>query len=321
MKKIVSIYFFITLIIPCLSQNIKTENKQEEWVPIGAKWYYTKPTPSEYSDVCILFESIKDTIINEKTCREIEIKSCVNPELILSKEYIYQNNDSIFYFNSGDFHLLYDFSAKAEDTIIVHKTWFKPTNGYLFDYEDSIQYFKYKILEIDSIEISGEWLKRQKVSALNGGDWGFGVCSYENFIIEKLGSLVYFFGRYGNIALEGNCGLLRCYSDLIITFKNPEWDYSCDYITGINKFELNDNIKIFPNPTEEIIKIETKNFENGLVNIYDLFGIKKLTTKLDGNITELNIKQLQPGIYFIECIFYNSTGNKKTIQKTKIIKR
>lgn len=321
MKKIIFVVFLSTLIIPCLSQNIITKNGHKEWAPIGAKWYFTKPTLSESNNVCILFESVKDTVINERTCRKIEIKSCANPEYILSKEYIYQNNDSIFYFNSGNFYLLYDFSAKLEDTIMVHKNWFKPTDGYLFDNEDSIQYFKYKIIDIDSIEISGEWLKRQTVSPLKDGDWGFGINGVENFIIEKLGSLVYFFGRYGIIYTSSVYGILRCYSDSSFSFFNPDWNNSCDYISGLNKIELNDYLKIFPNPVKEIIKIETKNLGNGQVNIYNLVGIKELTVELNSKITELNIRHLLPGIYIVECIFYNPTMGKTIIQKTKVIKR
>ena len=60
---------------------------------------------------------------------------------------------------------------------------------------------------------------------------------------------------------------------------------------------------------------------NGQVNIYNLVGIKELTVELDSKITELNIRHLLPGIYIVECIFYNPTMGKTIIQKTKVIKR
>jgi len=305
----------LTLI--CLTQHIDANNNNSKWMPIGAKWHYTKPTLSGDEMECISFECVKDTIINGKSCNILEIKDCYNHGSIISREFIRHNNDSIFYFNSGQFHLLYNFNAKKGDVISVHNDKFKPTNGFVFSYSDSIEYFKYKVLEIDSVNIMNNWFKRQKVAPLKSGDWGFGVCVQDSYIIEKIGSLQYFFGRYGTITVGGSCGILRCYSDSELSYTKPDWDKSCDFITSISTNESEGIIKIYPNPAEDKIIIEITKPFNGILNIYDSFGKKVLSKETCNNITNFDINSFHPGVYFIESI---NNGVFNPSQKNELIK-
>jgi len=161
-----------------------------QWAPNGAKWYYNEPNSTNPN--CITYESIQDTIIQSSNCKIIEVKR--NNATLIGKEYIKQNGDSIFYYNyyANSFHLLYNFSSKVGDTINVHLTKFKPTKAF-FSY-DSINNFRYKIIALDSIQVSGNWVKRQKVLSLNANDWGFPIAiTQEHYILNEIGSLTYFF--------------------------------------------------------------------------------------------------------------------------------
>lgn len=199
-----------------------------EFAPIGAKWYFNYPNST--SNDYVVFESKKDSTIQGKDSRVIDVR--LNNSRLVSREYIHQNGDSIFYYNENynSFFLLYDFSAKAGDTITVHPAKFKPTKAF-FSYDDSITDFKYKILLVDSVQLSGQWIKRQKVTLLKNGLWGFSKPDGKDYyIINKIGSLAYFFGVQSGITPEDKLSICRCYSDSDFEFKNPLWASECDLI-------------------------------------------------------------------------------------------
>ena len=304
MKKIYFISFFVLQTLVMCAQ---------DFAPIGAKWYYSRPYVDENNFEFVIFEPVKDTVINNKNCREIDITNSTNLGSISSKEYIYQNGGSVFYYNSGSFFLLYNFSANEGDTIIVHNEKFKGTGGFL--HNDTIQLFKYKIVEIDSINISGVWLKRQKIEPIESGVWGFVFGGVDSYIYEKLGSLGYFFGRFGTFTTQESMGLLRCYSDLSVTYENPDWAYSCDYITDINMVKLGKNVKIFPNPSEKIISIISDELIDRIV-ITDITGniVKIINNK--GKCFAINIESFKSGVYFMKIKF----NKNNYYQTTKIIK-
>jgi hypothetical protein len=251
MKKV--LFFFFTM-------QLSFVYAQKEFAPIGAKWHYNEPGfnitgKPDY----VLFESIKDTLIKGRKCRKLSIK--LNNARLIGNEYIFQSKDSIFYYNKNSnlFSLLYNFSAKVGDTISFSKTKFKaPTSFY--STTDSILNFQYKILFIDSIKISNAWLKRQKVVAIHNGEWGFpGGMLKEYFILEKTGSLNYFFGVSPYVTPESTSTLLRCYNETGLSYKDPNWSNSCDFTTGLIEY-LNEDVtcNIFPNPFNTHVSITSK---------------------------------------------------------------
>ena len=211
---------------------------QVEWAPVGAEWYYTNPNyvhspPSNPNLQCVYYKSLKDTLIDQKSCRKIEVSYCRDGHKI-GFLLLHQNNDSIFYYNDSDFFLLYNFSAKPGDTIVVHSKKFKVIPAFLAN-EDSIDYFKYKILKLDSLKINGSWYRRQQVAYIKGGDWGF--MRTPSYIIEKIGSNNYFLGRSVNIFPEMEIGMLRCYDDSQINYKDNDWHLECNFTTYSNIIE------------------------------------------------------------------------------------
>ena len=166
--------FLLAFLFFCL-----TGFSQAEWAPVGAKWYYTAPyfDPVFYNGYgsCIYMESVKDSLIGGNSVRLLEIRSC-NEDKFVARAVIRQNGDSIFYSHpeTERFYLLYNFSAKVGDSIIVHGEKFHSAPGFLYPYpQEMINSFKYKIVQIDSLEISGSWHKRQKISSLDNEGWGF----------------------------------------------------------------------------------------------------------------------------------------------------
>lgn len=288
---------------------------QVKWAPIGAKWYFNQP--SSESGNYVLFDTLKDSIINGKNVREIEVK--LNGNDIISREYLYQAMDSIFYFNSNSnsFHLLYNFSAKNGDTITVHNEKFKPTKGF-FSYYDSIPYFKYKIISIDSLEYLGDFIKRQKVTSLATGDWGFfDGNSSDNYILNKIGSLTYFFGKNGNITPEENVSIIRCYNDSVFSFENPLWIQDCDFVSAIHNNIIIDDIAIFPNPFHDQLNIKLSE-PIEFVEIYDISGLTLMDIQQKNDLHIINTSSLTNGFYILKIKTQHHIYSKKIIKISQL---
>ncbi|MBA7526683.1 hypothetical protein ES705_18850 [subsurface metagenome] len=195
---------------------------------------------------------------------------------------------------------MYDFSAVIGDTVVVHNEKFFPTLGYLFN--DSIESFKYKILDTDSIDIGGTWCRRQQINQLQSGDWMLGMGQAEgSWIIEKIGSYFYFFGRLGYFPLAESFGLLRCYSDSLLDYQNPVWNEACDDISNTPGINAANFIRFYPNPANDNVFIELMEGK-GVLTIHNLNGQIVHSKNLDLGLNTIPIVFLPPGIYFLDVL-------------------
>lgn len=286
-------------------------SSQTEFASIGAKWYFSYPNST--SNDYVVFESKKDSTIQGKDSRAIDV--WLNNTKLVSREYVYQNGDSIFYYNRNynSFFLLYNFSAKAGDTITVHPAKFKPTKAF-FSYDDSITDFKYKILLVDSVQLSGQWIKRQKVTLLKNGLWGFSKPDGKDYyILNKIGSLAYFFGVQSGITPEDNLSICRCYSDSVFEFKNPLWASNCDLISAIIDSKILNNNVVYPNPFDDQLNIlMTEPIES--VEIFDVNGLKLQVVHQNKESVIINTSVLNKGCFLLRVITKHYIYSKKLIK-------
>ncbi|HET6992212.1 MAG TPA: T9SS type A sorting domain-containing protein, partial [Bacteroidia bacterium] len=85
---------------------------------------------------------------------------------------------------------------------------------------------------------------------------------------------------------------------------------------GINEISSNENIFIFPNPSNGIFSVAKNNsLENSILEIYNVLGEKINSVELINDITEINLSGEAKGIYFYKVI---SEG--KRISSGKIIR-
>ena len=267
----------------CLSESVlaydirilpETNDNNPEFAPIGAKWYFNYPNST--SNDYVLYESKKDSTIQGKDSRVINV--WLNNSKLVSREYIHQNGDSIFYYNENynSFFLLYNFSAKAGDTITVHPAKFKPTKAF-FSYDDSISDFKYKILLADSVQLSGQWIKRQKVTLLQDGLWGFSKPDGKDYyIINKIGSLAYFFGVQSGITPEDKFSICRCYSDSDFEFKSPHWGSNCDLTLDALTYDFqtvySNRVTLFENSEKQIKALRIDSVKTDIDSVFYPFA-------------------------------------------------
>jgi uncharacterized repeat protein (TIGR01451 family) len=77
-------------------------------------------------------------------------------------------------------------------------------------------------------------------------------------------------------------------------------------------FETNE-FMVYPNPTNSILNIQSKNNQTiSEVNVYDLLGKKLTNKKVTVSTTEIDLTNYTPGLYVLEVI---SADNQKSIHK------
>jgi len=285
--------------------NIFTIHCQSKWFAPEDVWYFTTPYELFLDEYCTKVEISGDTIIKGLDCKIMSFKD-VGSNKTVATEYLHYRNDSVLYFNyyQDAYYLLYDFTANEGDTIVVHQSRFKPTDGFLYNSSDSIYDFRYVVTKIDSVQISGTWLKRQQVKPVKHGNWGFFDSAY---IIEKLGSLGYFFGELGFSTGMLSKGNLRCFSDHSIQYKNQNWDKECGFVTSIKEPQISD-ILIYPNPANKEINVESIDNKNILsVEIMDIDGRILAQKEVNKRMAKIDVGSLSSGIYFARIVFTNKT--------------
>ena len=271
----------------------------QEFAPIGAKWHYCQGTPNPELIAFKTIESISDTLIDGKGCRKLIEVSEYNPPY-MNLLLMYSSNDSVFVYEDGNFHLLYDFGAEAGDTLILGYTTY---NGLPL---------KMIIDSTSTIAINGHLLKLQYVTSGDGMFLEFG-----GKVIEGIGNAEYMFPRF-----DGNLdGPLRCYEDNIVgLFLNPYhtnngWDFkNCDQIiTGIHNADLMQSIKVYPNPVTTSFLLTNLDRYTAF-EIFDIHNRKVLSGMV--NFTQaIKIEDLPKGIYFLRL------QNSKLYRIIKVVKQ
>jgi len=199
---------------------------QTEFAPIGAEWYYSQyesfnPPQANY----IKHTCIKDSTIAGKRVKVIQKTKFKygGVTVNLGYEYLFQNGDTISYWKSGEFHVLYNFSLSKGDSIRLYS---EMPNQCL----DKTPYGWSSIDSVYSTTINNHPLKAYFSTGKVGSVWGF-----DSFpIIEKIGSTEYLLPQNsfcGYVDEFPEIGTLRCYADPEIGFYQFE-NVPCDTMTS-----------------------------------------------------------------------------------------
>lgn len=285
--------------------------KAQEFAPIGAKWWYHISLEQENVDSLrvaeSIFEVIADTIIQGKRCNIIQEFFKSTRELCC-EEYVYSEGDSVMIWINNSFHKIFDFNAKAGDTITVIDD---PFPGLLSfkrdDPEFYYQKFEYTIDSIGFLFINGDSLLVQHVS---GGDpevlaWGFQ--DVETFsgsaqIVEGVGNI----GRFTPLGMEMVTGWidspppkLSCYTDSVNSLQFL--DFSCDMLDSIQVSLRKDQTAkfySFPNPASSQLFFKDIPLREPKALLFNHAG--KQLREINLLRSPLNISELPVGIYLLK---------------------
>ena len=281
-------------------------SNSQSWAPQGSEWYYDFQSFNFVGYVKI--SNTGDTVINSINCtilsKEQIIMDFLNGQVDtvqLGSEYMYSDEDKVYIYRQQTFFTLYDFSANTGDY------WEIPA------LLDGVCDSTGKII-VDSIEttvINNETLRVLYCSAYDGSHWTLG-----HKIVEKIGCIDSYMLPEGT----SNCGVadvieagaLRCYSDDSFGLYSTGIAEPCDFIEGINNFQKNDLIDIFPNPSNGNFTIESDllNKSKFRIEIYDITGNLFFNEVLYSKHFKLDLKD---GLYFMKIIDGENVYLKKLI--------
>ncbi len=241
--------------------------------------------------------SNKDTIINTKTYHQLFyslIDTVFSNNQTISYNGGFREKDKqIYYIPKDSLHeyLIYDFSLGVGDTI--NYTYSAFSGYYGFGVFDSL-----KVSSIDSVLINdGTFRKRINFSAWTNGGYPI-LLSYAQWI-EGIGNNMGLLCPIPKIPTNGTDNqLVCCKNNDMICYYNNSFQQCFGFNTDINENKLKDDIKIFPNPTHDIITIEGTALKS--YTIIDMLGRKyKEAEFADASQNSIYVGDLPKGMYFV----------------------
>jgi hypothetical protein len=291
---------------------------QDEWAPIGAKWFYSVTTDGP--PALVMFTSIDDTLIQNKICRKFEILDIFHSQkshwehfidTATSYAYFYFEDSSVFHYDKvGYFYKLYDFSISPGDTVLVRD------NSFPGDF--SYTRFEYVVDSISHMMISGKDFRVFHTSPTERADYSFSNFVESFPVIERIGSTGNFFGTSIYIAISSSNRFLRCYMDQDLSYRSELWNdtLSCDYFNynlTVNP-QIKPSVKVFPNPFTESLQVNLESDRYDFVRIIDLTGRIFHEAKIVSTNFTVDLSPFPEGIYIL------SISSSKYNFRQKILK-
>ena len=192
----------------------------------------------------------------------------------------------VFAISSGNAqeHLIYDFSLSINDTVSVFPLSFPFTSGPIL----------VKVESVDSVLIGDTYNRRLKIIGeyLNSG--------YEEYWIEGIGSTMGIFnsGVSGTMIIDIYYPTLLCFEkDGVILFHNPNFTDCYEiYPVGIKESGLYTGTKVYPNPTNSSLLIES-NTEIVFFSLFSINGGIVMTKHIGEKTFTVDISAFPVGLY------------------------
>jgi hypothetical protein len=288
----------------------------QAFAPLNAKWHYANycNVPPWVGD-CGYFtaEAVRDTMVNGLMATVVEHRSMgvLTPQ---SEVLIREDDNRVYFFENGQFKLLYDFNLEVGDTL----TFSVPQNSQLYDFScgmasDTSRFAQVVVVSTTITEIDGQQLKTLHTSAINFEDLEYLSWELGSFT-ERIGSYNGLFGVSTTACLGGFPGHFRCYDDPIISYVAST--EACDFVMGQRELTAKSGISIHPNPAYSMIQVKSL-FEKIVgYRVSTICGQTLLERKIVPSVTiGVDLDYLSPGIYVVET--YGISGS--TVRE-KIIK-
>ena len=254
---------------------------------LGTEWYYE--ILNENGNITYQhLEYTSDTTINDK-----DVKIIIRTNTLYDKdsyvetthEYIYQENDSVYWWNKdmGQFTLLYDFGAGEGDEWEI-----QVGTECITMHVDLVNEFIYYGTPFKSLTVSDE-------DDVFSGTILCGVGHLTSFFPERL-----MYNGEGARVVG-----LRCYwigDELVFNTGDEDCDAIYIGLHGMEEKMVSDDFNIYPNPTHNVLIVETQNFASLIDRAYRITNVTGQTLQ-SGTITaetqQVDVSALPQGIYFI----------------------
>jgi len=301
---------FFTISILFFISNLPTSEAQvigdEEFAPIGATWWYrTNSSICEVYHNYFTVESKRDTIIDDRLARVLEIDWNDRPDKF-STLVIHSHEGKVSFFEDEEFKLLYDFSLSPGDTLWHHlpKNRTSLDVGITHDDENfpnpANSPFPFVLTSIDTVNLDG-YLSRQ-FNYLPADDSELVM----NEVVEQVGNLEALIAMVAlRITGSGCFGYLRCYSDHRFFYQFSNEGCTVSNLSEIPRSEFS----LFPNPAIDHLII--RGLEEYSLNEYTIIDIQGRRV-VGGAFTErIDINHLPAGVYILTINSSTHTARAK----------
>jgi hypothetical protein len=287
----------------------------QAFAPLNAKWHYANFCQMPpWLGGCGYFtvEAVRDTMVNGLMATVIEQRNMgvLTPQ---SEVIIREDDNRVYFFESGQFKLLYDFNLEVGDTL----TFSVPHNSQLYDFTcgggpDTSRAAQVVVVSTAMTEIDGQLLKTLHTSTIYQDSeymtWELGS------ITERIGSSSGLFGYSDLQCLGGFAGHFRCYDDHLISYNASS--EACDFVMGQSELTDRSSIFIHPNPAYSVIRLNSPAEEIVAFRVSTICGQTLLERRIMPSATiEVDLGHLSQGVYVVETYgMSGSTAREKVIK-------
>lgn len=266
----------------------------QNFAPLNAEWHFQSYSTSPHEKDYFKVRAVGDTVLEGKNAVVLEYKR--REELIPQAEVIlYEDSNRVYFYEDGDFKLLYDFNLNAGDTlkfsVPVDMGYYDFTCG---EWPDSATSYSVVIDSVSLETIDGQMLKTLFTSPVEFDEprWLLGQ------ITEKIGSYNGLFGSSELQCLGGFPGNFRCYNDSEVFYKAVSVD--CDEITSIDEKVNDPQIEVYPNPASVELLISGLNGFSQY-RLYSVSGQLVLEGQTSATSMErIDLAGIKPGLYVLK---------------------
>lgn len=283
---------------------------QSNWIKGHAVWNYDWFYP--VSNGSLRIETMNDTVIQGHTCQKLK---CDNHEINMinqngdlahyittSYNYIYFEQDTVWYWKNNMFSVLYDFTAtQGQVRMLEPGVENQECNDSSYLFIDSVY----------SGSLNGETVTfyHTRDSSTNSIQHGGIVNSHFGKISATFGYTGGFFPVMGWCSQSPNDGTfykLRCFQDDSLIY-NPE-NVDCEYYTylKLGEKQLTD-VTVFPNPSSGIISLRS-DVPLKQIRVMSILGAVLKEVDTDLTLTEIDLSELPQGTYYLRI--ENASGEK-----------
>lgn len=274
---------FLTILGSCSIIFLNGQNysplliEENEWNVLSAGLSFPFPFDTVYQTVT--YKLTGDTVLNSITYKKIYESWEEFPSSWALWSFLREDDQHKVWERRKDSDkewLLYDFSLDAGDTVQVG------------EYPEILQIDSITTVTINGIERMKLWLSTP-LNPEYHETWIEGIGSDKGIIWS--GSVLMVGGYYQFLCLSNNGNLI---------YMDPEYT-SCYIVTDVYEM-LNEEIRLFPNPAANTLKI--KNSGKARAHSISLYNMSGLQIKsFPPGSTELDVSGLPHGIYFLKISF------------------
>jgi hypothetical protein len=285
----------------------------QSWAPLGAEWYYNY-AQMNFMQGYTKMTVVSDTdVVNGINCSRIRVLDYkyIQPLLFTSPPtyfYTYEDSGRVYANMNGSFQIIQDWNALQGDT--VQFRW--ENIGTITC--DSIGY-----MVIDSTGLETINGINYRVQHIHYFPFDTGTYSEPGRIIEHFGNMRFFFiYRYycdPNVLVDMyDYDYLECYYEPSMGWVFGPGLADCDYLNNIT--DVPDwQFFIFPQPANDRCNIVLNNpGSSGMIKFYNISGSLVMEKSLTDSTTEIDLRQLNAGLYFVDVSAGTQIMRKKFVK-------